>query len=338
MYRFMSHLTYEIGRARRGPSASAPKRWSTTSGRDRSSTSCWRLSVRGRPGTPMAQSGWSAKSSLSALTISGSIHSPKPMPERLDLAGPARRARSAACAGRRTSRRARSCRRRAGRTSRRRGRTARRPSSRDAVAISSSFALVEVEVRALPVVDQHRARPVAPRAAGQPLAVQRGGRRRSGRRDPRPSRRGRPPGRRTPRPARAPRRSLRGRSRSGPGSSPNGVDLGLGEEVARVDEAEAVRLAVRPRWSPRGAGRGTGCAGRSRPRAGCRPTAAPGASRRSTTCRSRAQVPLSWTRSSRRRAGRAPALIASASRSGERPPLRIRRAAGRPTGRSRKIV
>ena len=29
---------------------------------------------------------------------------------------------------------------------------------------------VEIEVRALPVVDQHRPRPIAPRAAGQPLA------------------------------------------------------------------------------------------------------------------------------------------------------------------------
>ena len=58
----------------------AVKRWSTISGRERSRTSCWRLSVRGRPATPIAQSGCAANSWLFALTISGSIHSPKRMP------------------------------------------------------------------------------------------------------------------------------------------------------------------------------------------------------------------------------------------------------------------
>ena len=79
MFRFMSHLMYEIGAlSRTWPRTRS--RWSTTSARPRSRTSCWRLSVRGRPGMPIAQSGWAANSSLSALTISGSIQSPKSSP------------------------------------------------------------------------------------------------------------------------------------------------------------------------------------------------------------------------------------------------------------------
>ncbi len=57
--------------------------WFTTAGLAKSSTSCWRLSVRFRPGTPIAQSGCARNRSESGLTISGSIHSPNSRPSAL---------------------------------------------------------------------------------------------------------------------------------------------------------------------------------------------------------------------------------------------------------------
>ena len=161
--------------------------------------------------------------------------------------------------------------------------------------------LGELEVRPLPVVDEHRPRPVAPDAAGEPLAVQpvvgvaqvaeavgrvdedRLGRAELGARLERPGERLGVDADPQPEPAER-------------------VALGLGQEVARVDQAEADRLAGAPRSWPGGAGGGTGCARRRSRRAGCRRTTRPGASRRSTTWRSRAQVPLSWTSSQSRSA------------------------------------
>ena len=88
MVRFMSHLMYEIGALAR-TSDRAPKRWSTTSGRDMSRTSCWRLSVRGRPGMPIAQSGCASNRRLRSETISGSIQRPNLRPSASTFVGEA---------------------------------------------------------------------------------------------------------------------------------------------------------------------------------------------------------------------------------------------------------
>ena len=162
--------------------------------------------------------------------------------ERLDLRRESVEAVRAACAGRRTSRRATSRPSRAGRTSRRRGRTARRRGRAPTSRSRRSFDLVEAEVGRLPVVDEDRPRRVAPRAAREPLAIEavervahrpepgvrvdqdRLGRLEGGARLERPGERLRADA--DPDPRRV-----------------EGVDLGLGDEVARVDEAEPVDLA-----------------------------------------------------------------------------------------------
>ena len=135
--------------------------------------------------------------------------------------------------------------------------------------------VVEVEVGRLPVVEDDGARAVAPRAARQPLAVQaverlaegaqavaRPGDHRLGRRERRAG-------------LEPPREGLGVDADPEPGR-PERVDLGLGEEVAGVDEAHRERLAgVLGR---RGAAHGEERAVlvRRSPRAGCRPTGGPG--------------------------------------------------------------
>ena len=174
-------------------------------------------------------------------------------------------------------------------------------------------------------------------AARQPLAIEAVEGVAHRRRARRPSRRGWPPGL-----AKAAPGSSVQVKRVGADADPDAgrverVDLGLGDEVARVDEAEAVDLA-----GVLGRGRATqrdervvlvarGARGR------CRPTAVRGAAAWSTTWFSRAHAPLSWT-SSQRASGRSSvALITPVSRTAAAPSLRIR-ALRATTGRSRKIV
>ena len=95
------HVPLDVGdrSARRGPRTGRRTRWSTTSGRDMSRTSCWRLSVRGRPGMPIGPVRVRLEQVGSrSLTISGSIHSPKRSPSASTVRGEAARGRSAACA------------------------------------------------------------------------------------------------------------------------------------------------------------------------------------------------------------------------------------------------
>ncbi len=125
-----------------------------------------------RPGTPIAQSGWARNRSLSALTISGSIHRPNCEAQGVDVARERRRGRPGACAGRRPSRPATSRRCRAARTSRRRARTARRrgPSPCAAIATIRSWSKSKyVASQLLSTTGRGRSRHGAAR---QPLAVQ----------------------------------------------------------------------------------------------------------------------------------------------------------------------
>ena len=102
--------------------------------------------------------------------------------------------------------------------------------------------VVEVEVGRLPVVEHDRARAIAPRAARHPLpvqAVERLGQAAEALAGPGDHGLGR--GERRPR-LEAPREGLRVDADAQAGG-PERVDLGLGEEVAGVDEAQAVGLA-----------------------------------------------------------------------------------------------
>ena len=154
----------DLGRGRRRGGRRPPAR-------PMSRTSCWRLSVRGRPGMPIAQSGWAAEQLAVRADHLGLDPDPEAEPERRDPLARRPRARRAACAGRRPS----------------------RPASRVVVARAEPAVVedeqldaevarrgrdrdqpvgVEVEVGRLPVVDEDRPRPVAPGAARQPLAVE----------------------------------------------------------------------------------------------------------------------------------------------------------------------
>ncbi len=180
-------------------------------------------------------------------------------------------------------------------------------------------------------------RPVAPRPARQSLAVE-AVERVAHRPEPgRPSRRGPP-------------RASEGRARferpgervrADPDPDPGRVvrvDLGLGEEVARVDEAEAVGLAVRPRSSSAGCRAMNGlCWWLDAPRS--LPTDwRPGRSGGSTTWFSRAHAPLSWT-NSQRASGRSRVGAHGAGQADRRSCRRcVIRALRATTGRSRKIV
>ena len=179
-------------RARRGPRTARRTRWSTTSGRDMSRTSCWRLSVRGRPGTPIAQSGCASNSRLRCADHLGLDPEAEPDAQRLDLArrAPSRPFGQLAPVDEPVAER----------------RVVRVALAEPAVVeheqLDAEVArrgrdldqlrLVEVEVGRLPVVDEDRPRPVAPRPAGEPLAVQAVERVAHRRRARRPSRRGSP--------------------------------------------------------------------------------------------------------------------------------------------------
>ena len=128
------------------------------------------------------------------------------------------------------------------------------PRSRAAVGDLEELRLVEVEVGRLPVVDAGPAAGDRARCRARDARGRARGARRSARRGPRRSRRGRPRASRTPRPARAPGEGVRADPEPDPGRVER-VDLGLGQEVARVDEAEAVAPRPPPRWSSRGAAR-----------------------------------------------------------------------------------
>ncbi len=114
--------------------------------------------------------------------------------------------------------------------------------------------LVEVEVGRLPGVEQDRPRRVAPRPPREPLAIE--AMERVAHR-PQPGVRihhdglwGREGAARLERPGERVRADAEPDARRR-----ERADLDLGEEVARVDEAEADRLAVRPRWWSGGGGR-----------------------------------------------------------------------------------
>ena len=292
--RFMSHLTYEIGPLPR-TSARTPLEV-VDDLRPAEVEDELLAALRPRPAGDADRPVRMGREQLAPLADHLRLDpDPEAEAERLDPPGEAVDPVRAACGGRRTSRRARSCRRRACRTSRRRGRTARsrgrgRPS---AIATSRSSSKSKyVPSQLLTRIGRGRSRHDA---AGEPLAEQAmegvahraeavG---RSGRGPPRASSNSAPG-------ARRPARTSRGRSRSGAGR-PERLDLDLGEEVARVDEGDPDRLAVRPRSSPRGAGRGTGCGRATTSRECSRPTGGPCTSGRVRTCRSRAQAPPRWT-------------------------------------------
>ena len=103
--------------------------------------------------------------------------------------------------------------------------------------------LVEVEVGALPVVHEDRPRPVAPRSRGRAARGTGDGTRRSSRRARRSCGRG-PPREGQLRARREGPRERLGVDPDPEPRRPERLDLHLGEEVARVDEGDADRLAV----------------------------------------------------------------------------------------------
>ena len=243
----------------------APSRWSTTSARPRSRTSWLRLSVRARPGTPIAHSGWARYRSLSGLTISGSIQRPKPSPSSV-----IRRATPSRPSG-----------------SLRRS-TTQSPSdvvspSRWPNQPSSSTNSSIPRSRADRAIATSRSASKSKYVASQLLSRTGRGRSRHGPRARRSRYRSWNASDNAPRPVGTWTTTASGVVNASPGARcqakvsgsiprrtrvvPNDVDLGLGEEVARVDEA-ATRWPRRgPRPSSAGGARGTGCAARSTSRA-----------------------------------------------------------------------
>ena len=253
--------------------------WSTTSGWAKSSTSCCRLSVRSRPGTPIAQSGCARNRSLSALTISGSIHSPNLSPRRVDVARqrlePARQLAQVD-----------------GPVAERRVVVVAAPEpavvedeqldaqARRLARDRDEPVVVEVEVGPLPVVEHHRPRAVAPRAPRQPIPVQpveRLGEAAQALAGPGDHRLGR----RERRARLEPPRERLGVDAEAQPRGPERVDLRLGEEVAGVDEAQAAGLAgvLGRRRAAQGEERAV--LGAARARAGCPTDWRPGTSGRS---------------------------------------------------------
>ena len=123
-----------------------------------------RLSVRRRPGTPIAHSGCARNRSLSGLTISGSIHSPNFRPRPCDVVAPARRGRAGSLRGfdDPVAQSAVSSSRAPNQPSSSTNSSTPSPAASRAIATSRSWS--KSKYVALPVVEQDRAVRVPPRA------------------------------------------------------------------------------------------------------------------------------------------------------------------------------